>query len=66
MEIEVKQFVRVSVSPYCKNCVRKEYSEKQRNWFCGLFNRFIYPHNGDFLKCRECYNALYDAIDKGD
>ena len=63
VEIEVKKTVNVSVSPWCGNCYRKEKDSKN-NDFCTLHNRFLYIHKGRFLKCRECYIALYDALEE--
>lgn len=47
---------------YCKKCQRKERDEKHF-MFCTLFNRYLYIRKGEYLKCRECVNALYDEID---
>lgn len=63
MKIEIKQKVDIPVSPFCKHCYRKEI-DKNGSPFCTLFNRFIFMHNGDYLKCRECYVAVYDALEK--
>lgn len=62
MYVDVKQKVNIPKSFNCKGCLRKERDEKKR-MFCTLFNRFLYVHNGEFLKCRECVNALYDALE---
>lgn len=63
MEINVKQKVNVPVSPWCGNCYRNE-TDKHGQHFCSLFSRFIYIKNGHWLKCRECYIALYDQIER--
>ena len=63
MEIEVKKTVNVPVSPWCGNCYRKEKDSKGQD-FCTIHNRFLYIHKGHFLKCRECYIALYDALEQ--
>ena len=65
MEIEVKQKVSVPVSPWCGNCFRKE-RDRDGDTFCTLFNRFVTIHKGKFLKCMECYNALYYALQDED
>lgn len=65
MKIKVTMNVDVPISPYCGNCTRKE-SDKTGQIFCTLFNRYIFMHRGNWLKCRECYVALYDAISKED
>ena len=62
MYINVKQRVNIPKNFYCKGCLRKERDIKGQT-FCGLFNKFIYIHNGEFLKCRECVNALYNALE---
>ena len=64
MEINVKQKVNVPVSPWCGNCYRNE-TDKQGQHFCSLFSRYIHIKNGHWLKCRECYIALYDEIERG-
>lgn len=63
MKIEVKQTVNVTVYPWCGNCYRKE-QDKYNLDFCTLHNSYLYIRNGHFLKCRECYIALYDAIEQ--
>lgn len=65
MKVEVKMNVDVPMGLYCKKCLRKERNERNQ-MFCSLFNRFIYIRRGDYLKCRECVNALYDEIDRRD
>jgi len=65
MEIEVKQKVNVPISPWCGNCYRKE-NDKNNQTFCTLFNRFVYIRRGKFMKCRECYMRLYDALEQED
>lgn len=65
MKINVTQEVDVPVSPYCKSCFRKEV-DRHDQVFCTLFNRFLYMKRGNYLKCRECYIAVYDEIDKGE
>lgn len=66
MEIEVKQKIRVPLVPYCKDCFRKEFDDKNKRYFCTLFNRFLDLKKYGFLKCRECHMALCDAIEKGE
>ena len=63
MKIKVTLHVDVPISPYCGKCYRKE-QDKQGNMFCALYNRSIYIRRGNWLKCLECYMALYDAIEK--
>lgn len=63
MKIDVKQTVNVPVSPWCGNCYRHE-TDKHGQQFCSLFNRFIFIKHGHRLKCRECYIALYDQIER--
>lgn len=63
MKIKVTLHVDVPISPYCGKCDRKELG-KNGNMFCTLYNRYIYIRRGNWLKCLECYMALYDAIDK--
>lgn len=63
MKIQVKMNVDIPMGLYCKKCWRKE-RDKRNQMFCSLFNRFIYIRRGDYLKCRECVNALYDEIEK--
>ena len=65
MKVKAKIDVDVPMGLFCKSCLRKERDEKHR-MFCTLFNRFIYIRIGDYLKCRECVNMLYDEIDKGE
>ena len=65
MEITVKQTVNVPCSPWCGNCYRKEKDAKGRD-FCTIYNRFLYLRKGRFLKCQECYIALYDEIERAD
>lgn len=61
MKIKVTQEVDVSISPYCRNCFRKE-SDKTGQYYCTLYNRYLTEARSEFLKCRECYIALYDAL----
>ncbi len=61
MKIKVTQEVDVPISPYCRNCLRKEL-DKTGQYYCSLYNRYLTEARGNFLKCRECYNALYDAL----
>lgn len=63
VKITVSMVVDVPLSPYCGNCLRREV-DKDNNTWCALFNRFLWMSNGRFVKCRECYKALYDAIEK--
>lgn len=63
MKIKVTQEVDVPINPYCGNCTRKE-SDKNGDAFCTLYNRLIYMRRGNWLKCRECYIALYNDIEK--
>lgn len=63
MKIDITITVNVPISPFCKNCERKEYSERDKMTYCTVFNRYLFIHHGDFMKCRECYTALYDAIE---
>lgn len=65
MKVKAKINVDVPMGLFCKSCLRKERDEKHQ-MFCALFNRFIYIRKGDYLKCRECVNMLYDEIDKGE
>lgn len=65
MEITVKQKVNVPLSPFCGKCIRQE-EDKHGGKFCSLFNRFIFMQKGDYVKCRECYNALYAWIERRD
>ncbi len=65
MIIEVKQTVNIPVSPWCGNCFRKD-QDKHNLDFCTLHNKFLHIHKGHFLKCRECYMALYDALEQED
>lgn len=65
MEIEVKKRVNVPVSPWCGNCIRKQKDSYEED-FCTLHNRYLYIHFGKFLKCRECYLALYQALEQED
>lgn len=62
MIITVKIKVEVPMGFYCKKCPRKKRDEKHF-MFCTLFNRYLYIRKGEYLKCRECVNALYDEID---
>lgn len=63
MKIKVTQEVDVPNTPYCKNCYRLENQAKPP--FCTLFNRFVsLKPNGEYLKCRECFDALYNYLDK--
>jgi hypothetical protein len=63
MKIKVTLHVDVPISPYCGKCTRKEQG-KNGHTFCTLYNRYLYIRRGNWLKCFECYTALYDAIDK--
>lgn len=62
MIITAKIKVNVTMGFYCKKCQRKERDEKHF-MFCTLFNRYLYIRKGEYLKCRECVNELYDEID---
>ena len=57
--------VDIPVGLYCDKCTRREV-DKNGKTFCSLFNRFIYIKRGNYLKCKECLNELYDAINNGD
>ena len=62
MNIEVRLNVNVPMSPYCGDCIRQEI-DKNGYKFCSLFNRFLAVNSKEkFIKCRECYNALYEAV----
>lgn len=61
MTITAKIKVEVPMGFYCKNCHRKERDEKH-DMFCTLFNRYLAIRKGEYLKCRECVNTLYDEI----
>ena len=63
MRIKVTQTVEVPATPYCDKCYRREYSEKQKAYFCSLFNCFLYFHGGRLTKCKGCYDALYKHIE---
>ena len=63
MKIIATLTVDIPVSPYCKKCGRLE-TGKNGLTFCTLYNRYVFIRHGNWLKCRECYMALYDAIDK--
>lgn len=63
MIIIAKIKVDVPMGFYCKNCHRKERDEKNHMFFCTLFNRYLHIRKGEYLKCRECVNTLYDEID---
>ena len=64
MKIKTTQEINVPTSPYCGKCLRKELDRRGR-WFCTLFNRYLGAKEGNsFLKCFECYVALYDTIKK--
>ncbi len=62
MKIKVTREVDVPISPYCKNCLRKE-KDKTEQYFCTLYNRYLTEARSNFLKCRECYIALYEALE---
>ena len=63
MKIHITQEVDVPISPYCKNCFRKEYDRNEQA-FCTIFNRFLFMSHGNYLKCRECYMSLYDTLER--
>ena len=63
MEIMVKQKVNVPLSPWCGNYIRKRRDGRNET-VCELFSRFVYMKNGHYLKCRECYIALYEQIER--
>lgn len=53
------------VCKLCGYCVEPTfYADKNNHTFCTLFNSFVYIHRGQFLKCRECYTCLYDALEQ--
>ena len=62
MKIDVTQTVDVPKSPFCGNCHRKTHIEGEYSDICELFGKYVFIHEWKFLKCRECYQALYDAI----
>ena len=62
MKLMVAKTVNVPVSPWCGNCYRKEY-DKNDMCFCTLHNHFLFIVNGHYLKCRECYITLYNALE---
>lgn len=62
MKIKVTQEVDVPISPYCKNCFRKDI-DKDGDVFCTLYNHFLCMARGNYLKCRECYLAVYEALE---
>lgn len=64
MEIEIKQKVNVPLSPWCGNCSRKDVERITDQAVCTIFNRYLFLHRGNFLKCRECYMNLYDQIEQ--
>ena len=63
MDVEVTLNVNIPKSFYCRGCNRAEV-DKNGFTYCSLFNRFIYASfNGEILKCRECVNAVYEALE---
>lgn len=64
MKIQVSQEINVPMVPYCRDCYRKQ-PDKSGALVCELFSRFLSPlSSGEVLKCRECYIALYDHLEK--
>ena len=63
MKITAKIDIDIPIGMYCSKCNRVEHDGKGQH-ICSLFNRYIYIRRGNYLKCRECLNMLYDAIDK--
>lgn len=65
MKINLWLEVDIPVGLYCNKCSRIE-TDKYGKTFCSLFNRFIEIRRGNYLKCKKCLNALYDAINNED
>ena len=65
MKIKVTQTIDVPRSFYCGNCLRKE-QDKKGQWFCGIYNRFLWMAKGKTVKCMACVLATYEAIQKED
>lgn len=64
MDIEVKLKISVPLSPWCGNCSRQE-ADMYNRLYCSLFGVFLEHRDEKVLKCRRCYMALYDHIEKG-
>ena len=63
MKIDVIITEEIPMGLHCRRCNRKE-EDKNGNIYCSLFSRFIWWHGGDYLKCRECLEALYNEIER--
>lgn len=63
MEVKVTKTVNIPISPWCGKCYRKEKDARGQD-FCTLHNAYLSIHRGQFLKCRDCYMALYDALER--
>ena len=65
MDINVNMTVSVPSSPWCGSCFRQE-KDNRNMLYCSLFNIFLSLKKDKVLKCRACYMALYDQIEKGE
>ena len=68
MKIDVIQTVDVSKTPFCKNCLRlNRFDIKDKNGRCvprcELFGKRVFIAEGEYLKCKECYDALYENLE---
>ena len=63
MKLEITQTVEVPISPYCKNCLRREVDNAGQT-FCTIYNQNLFAVNGQLLKCEKCYKALYKQLYK--
>lgn len=65
MKINLWLEVDIPVGLYCNKCSRQE-TDKNGQKFCAVFNSYLWIKRGNYLKCKKCLNALYDAINNGD
>lgn len=66
--ITYKTELKVPNGIYCGGCIRKEAKVSQP--YCTLFWKNLFWKHADsgapqdLVKCRECWNAIYDALSK--
>lgn len=67
--INVKQEIKVPNGIYCGNCIRKEANVQQP--YCTIFWENLFWINDKcnipqyLVKCHECWDAMYEALQNG-
>ncbi len=61
MKITAQIEIDVPNGFFCKRCIRKTL-DASKNYYCSLFNRYVFEVNGEYVKCKECINTTYNDL----